>query len=61
MLFRQGSYVPPLEATRDEWFIAGTESASIEVIAEAKRVPKIRYPGNGSIIAIDPDIPDGCR
>ena len=51
-------YQPELEAARSEWFIAGTESARIEVLADAKRVPKIRYPADGSIIAFDPDIPE---
>jgi penicillin-binding protein 1C len=50
-------YQPALEAPRSEWFIAGTESVKIEAIMDAKRLPKIRYPGNGTIIALDPDIP----
>jgi penicillin-binding protein 1C len=53
------AYEPALEPERSEWFVAGTESSKIELVAEPKRVPKIRYPGNGSIIAIDPDIPPG--
>ncbi|HEY8100845.1 MAG TPA: penicillin-binding protein 1C [Burkholderiaceae bacterium] len=51
-------YVPQLEAARREWFIDGTEITKIEIIADAERVPKIRYPGRDSIIAIDPDIPE---
>lgn len=45
------------EAPRREWFIAGTE---LELVARSSRedsAPHIRYPANGLIIAIDPDIP----
>jgi penicillin-binding protein 1C len=57
VLAQQIEYLPQLEAARKEWFISGTETARIEIIADAKRVPKISYPGSDSIIAIDPDIP----
>jgi penicillin-binding protein 1C len=55
---QQIAYQPQIESSRREWFVAGTESAKIEVLGDAKRVPKIRYPGNGTIIAVDPDIPE---
>ncbi len=55
---QQIAYVPALEEPRNEFFLAGTERTKVELLAESKRTPKIRYPGNGSIIAIDPDIPD---
>ncbi|MBN1545707.1 MAG: penicillin-binding protein 1C [Syntrophaceae bacterium] len=45
----------------DEWFIAGTEPATgiISQAATAAKVkPKIVYPLNGTIIALDPDIPE---
>jgi penicillin-binding protein 1C len=48
-------FEPALESPRSEWFLAGTEDATIE--ATAPRAPKIRYPANGAIIALDPDIP----
>jgi len=51
------TYAPALEPERSEWFVAGTESGVIELVADERRVPKIRYPGNGSILAVDPDIP----
>ncbi len=50
-------YRPEFETTRNEWFIAGTQSPVIEILADSNQLPKIRYPGNGTIIAIDPDIP----
>lgn len=50
-------YRPALESSRREWFIDGTESRVIETLAGAQRIARIQYPGNGVIIAIDPDIP----
>jgi penicillin-binding protein 1C len=50
-------YLPALEPGRREWFMAGTQSRSIELLAAAQQQPKIRYPGEGTIIALDPDIP----
>jgi penicillin-binding protein 1C len=55
---QQIAYQPALEAARGEWFIAGTESPVIAVVQDTQRAPKILYPGDASIIAIDPDIPD---
>ncbi|MDC8760068.1 penicillin-binding protein 1C [Janthinobacterium fluminis] len=55
------SYQPALESARSEWFIRGTESAVIELLGEAQRGPKIVYPGDASIIAIDPDIPEAIQ
>jgi penicillin-binding protein 1C len=54
---RNIEFKPQLESARREWFIAGTESNTIEVLTEKERLPKIQYPGNGVIIAFDPDIP----
>jgi penicillin-binding protein 1C len=54
-------YQPTLEAARGEWFIAGTESPVIAVVQDTQRMPKILYPGEASIIAIDPDIPDAIQ
>jgi penicillin-binding protein 1C len=50
-------FKPAVESARREWFIDGTESKTIELIAAARRLPKIQYPGDGVIIALDPDIP----
>ena len=49
------------EATREEWFIAGTEQATFATASQDKsalaKVARITSPTNGSIIALDPDIP----
>ncbi|MDP3252075.1 MAG: penicillin-binding protein 1C [Hydrogenophaga sp.] len=51
----------PLEAARNEWFMAGTEQTSFARHAPATtgaRAPlRIRAPASGTIIALDPDIP----
>jgi penicillin-binding protein 1C len=49
-----------LEAARDEWFIAGTEQARFELPAaapDAEPAPRITAPADGTIVALDPDIP----
>lgn len=49
------------EATREEWFIAGTEQATFATASQNKsalaNVARITSPTDGSIIALDPDIP----
>jgi penicillin-binding protein 1C len=54
-------YEPALEQPRSEWFIAGTQSPVIALLQDQHRVPKILYPGESSIIALDPDIPDAIQ
>ena len=44
------------EAARQEWFLAGTERRVVE-LAENGALAHIAYPGPGTIIALDPDIP----
>ena len=44
------------EAARQEWFVDGT-ARSIVRLAEATALAHIAYPGQGTIIALDPDIP----
>jgi penicillin-binding protein 1C len=51
------SFRPAVEPARAEWFVAGTESAVVELLAPAQRTPRIVYPAGDSIIALDPDIP----
>lgn len=58
---QQIAYQPELESARAEWFIAGTESPVIALVQDQHRVPKILYPGESSIIALDPDIPDATQ
>ncbi len=47
------------EASRQEWFVQGTEQAVFTVDSGAPRdqAARITAPANGSIIALDPDIP----
>jgi penicillin-binding protein 1C len=44
------------EAARQEWFIAGTGMPVVR-LAESSALAHIAYPGQGTIIALDPDIP----
>ena len=50
-----------VEATRDEWFVRGTEPATTLVaVREAQGVgARITAPTDGTIVALDPDIPAG--
>ncbi len=61
VLRQQIAYQPALEAARSEWFIAGTESPVIALVQDQHRAPKILYPGDAAIIALDPDIPDAIQ
>jgi penicillin-binding protein 1C len=54
---RQVRYAPAHESARQEWFLRGTETALIEAVAPERRASKIIYPVDGSILAVDPDIP----
>lgn len=49
-------FEPPREPAREEWFITGTEMPVIRA-ATAQALTHIVYPADGSIIALDPDIP----
>ncbi|MCC2973856.1 penicillin-binding protein 1C [Massilia sp. IC2-476] len=55
------SYQPAHEPAREEWFLRGTETALVEAVPAARRSPRIVYPVDGSIMAVDPDIPDGVE
>ncbi len=44
------------EPPRQEWFVAGTEMPVVR-LAEVQALAHIAYPGQGAIIALDPDIP----
>jgi penicillin-binding protein 1C len=46
-----------LEPEREEWFIAGTESALVTAIGNGAVRPRIESPPHGAVYAIDPDIP----
>lgn len=56
------AFEPAVEAARDEWFLAGTQTrlvaTSTGANAGAAVTPHIRYPAPETIIALDPDIAD---
>lgn len=55
---RQISFEYDLEGPRQEWFMAGTETnGEIAWRSGAQGRPRITYPTEGTILAIDPDIP----
>jgi penicillin-binding protein 1C len=45
------------EAPRDEWFVAGTELPVAAPVAAGVRAARIVAPADGTIVALDPDIP----
>jgi penicillin-binding protein 1C len=49
-------FQPPGEAARAEWFLPGTEPAAA-TWAAARPPARIVQPGDGAILALDPDIP----
>ena len=59
------AFDPPVESERREWFVRGTETATIRAAARradedddaGAAFPRIRYPAPDTIIALDPDIP----
>jgi penicillin-binding protein 1C len=54
-------FTPAVEPPRSEWFVRGTETASVELLAPGQRQPKIVYPADSTLIALDPDIPAGLQ
>jgi penicillin-binding protein 1C len=58
---QQVRYTPEIEAARKEWFIKGTETSEIRLASDSSaglpHYSKILYPTNGTVIAMDPDIP----
>lgn len=54
---RRIRYADGLEPERQEWFIAGTETAEVEIPTPASQPPRIESPADGMIVALDPDIP----
>ena len=51
-------FEPEREPAREEWFIPGTEQSVIRQ-ANATALARITYPAEGTILALDPDIPPG--
>jgi len=54
---RTVAFAPAVEPPRTEWFVRGTETALVQALAPSERAPKILYPVEESVIALDPDIP----
>ena len=50
-------FEPAIEPPRRELFVAGTELATVRVAAPASERPRLTSPANGTVIALDPDIP----
>jgi penicillin-binding protein 1C len=54
-------FIPEIETPRNEWFVSGTEADVVRLVGNVKQgaaqYAKILYPTNGTVIAIDPDIP----
>jgi len=51
------AYADGAEPARDEWFLAGTETAKLVPVDVVTDGARISSPSNGAIYAIDPDIP----
>jgi penicillin-binding protein 1C len=60
LIVREVAFEPAVEAERDEWFLAGTQSSVVVASAGANAssavTPHIRYPAPETVIALDPDI-----
>ncbi|MEX0957976.1 MAG: penicillin-binding protein 1C [Burkholderiales bacterium] len=55
------SFERDVEPWRHEYFIAGTELARVQAKSPGLTRVGIAYPGDGSILAIDPDIPQAVQ
>lgn len=53
---RKIRFEPAIEPERQEWFLNGTEMSVVRA-ARQEALARIAYPADGSIIALDPDIP----
>jgi penicillin-binding protein 1C len=49
-------FEPPREPPRKEWFLAGTEMTVVKAAA-GRALARIAYPTEGTVVALDPDIP----
>ena len=54
-------YDADVEPARSELFLAGTQTSHVAAKSAAANRANISYPGNGTIIALDPDIPDAVQ
>ena len=51
------AYAGDLEPRREEWFVAGTETARVVAVEAPAVRARIVAPADGAILALDPDIP----
>ncbi len=58
VLMRRVSFPAGPEEERMEWFLRGTEPVRSRQAAARGRCPRIRFPASGTIVALDPDIPE---
>ncbi len=61
VIARRIDYDKEIEAPREEYFVAGTEIDVVAAKPSATVRAEIAYPGEGSIIALDPDMPDSVQ
>ena len=54
-------FVPSIEPDREEVFLRGTEVAEVVLAPAVGAGVRISYPGNGAILAVDPDIPESSQ
>lgn len=63
LVAKEVHFSPPIESPRREWFFEGTEIGEIKLVAHNEAGggvhATILYPTNGTVIAMDPDIPAG--
>jgi penicillin-binding protein 1C len=55
------SFTPAVEAPRQEWFVLGTQHERVQGVPAAAALARIESPGNGTVIALDPDIPQAAQ
>ena len=61
VLLQRVRFVPEVEAARDELFLRGTDVAEVAIKHPAGALARIAYPGDGAILAVDPDIPTAVQ
>jgi penicillin-binding protein 1C len=54
------AYVSTQDGNRREWFIKGTEPA-VKILVPDMPLQRITYPSDGSILVLDPNIPDDVQ
>lgn len=57
----QLTFQDAIEPQRDEWFIEGTEPVTSVELSTVHAKPRIIYPTQETLIAIDPEIPDSLQ